>query len=206
MEKLMPTKANLLKSRSMLQFSEKGYKLLDEKRSVLVQEMMSMMDEAAEIQKSIEEEFTLVYEALRYANVTMGAYSVEETALSIPNNESFTVLNKSVMNVEIPMVKFEETAILPYYGFYRTNSSIDNIVLKMKTLKTLMYELARVENAVFRLAFEIRKTSKRANALEKIQIPKLQENVKQIEEFLQEKEREDFFRLKRVKNKKKKGT
>lgn len=205
MEKLMPTKANLLKSKSMLQFSEKGYKLLDEKRSVLVQEMMSMMDEAAEIQKSIEEEFSQVYEALRYANVTMGAYAVEETALSIPQEESFSILNKSVMNVEIPTVKFEDQAILPHYGFYRTNSSIDIIVLKMKTLKALMYELARVENAVFRLAFEIRKTSKRANALEKIQIPKLQENVKQIEEFLQEKEREDFFRLKRVKNKKTEG-
>ena len=75
-------------------------------------------------------------------------------------------------------------------------------VTKMKDVQQLLYRLAEVENAVFRLAEEIRKTSKRANALDKIQIPKYSELTKWIEDSLEEKEREDFFRLKRVKGKK----
>lgn len=201
MENKTPTKANLLKLKSMLAFSKKGYKLLDEKRNVLVMELMSMIEEVEAIQKEIDQVFASVYEALEYANVTIGAYAVEEIALSIPNDLSITILNKSVMNVEIPIIQYEEKEILPYYGFYRTNASIDIIVLKMREVTALVLRLAEVENAVLRLADEIRKTSKRANALERIQIPKLETNAKRIEEFLEEKEREDFFRLKRVKGK-----
>lgn len=205
MEKLSPTKANLIKLNDMLDFSRKGYHLLDEKRSVLVLEMMAMIDEVGKIQTQIDEGFTFVYEALKYANVTIGAYAVEEIAHSIPKDENIRILNKSVMNVEIPMIKFDRKEILPSYGFYRSNASIDIIVVKMKAVLELLYRLAEVENAVIRLASEIRKTSKRANALQKIQIPKLEENAKKIEESLEEKEREDFFRLKRVKGKSKKS-
>ncbi len=204
MEKLTPTKANLIKLKSMLVFSKKGYHLLDEKRSVLILEMMSMIDEVKQIQKEVDEEFRSVHEALQYANVTIGAYAVDEISLSIPKDESLTILNKSVMNVEIPTIKHDETANLPSYGFYRTNASVDMVVVKMRGVLQLIYRLAEVENAVFRLAVEIRKTSKRANALERIRIPRLETNAKWIEEFMEEKEREDFFRLKRVKAKAKK--
>jgi V/A-type H+-transporting ATPase subunit D len=162
---------------------------------------MSMVKEVEEIQKQIDQVLASVYEALEYANVTIGAYAVEEIALSIPKDLSMTFLNKSVMNVEIPVIKKEERELLPYYGFYRTNASIDIIVLKMREVTDLVFRLAEIENAVFRLADEIRKTSKRANALDRIQIPKLQANAKKMEDFLAEKEREDFFRLKRVKGK-----
>ena len=106
------------------------------------------------------------------------------------------------MNVEIPTIKYDDKPIKPYYGFYRTNSAIDITVVKMREVQLLLYHLAEVENAVFRLAIEIRQTSKRANALDKIQIPKYVEMTKWIEESLEEKEREDFFRLKRLKGKK----
>ena len=205
MEKLSPTKANLIKLNDMLEFSRKGYHLLDEKRSVLILEMMAMIDEVEKLQIQIDEEFTFVYEALKYANVTIGAYAVEEISLSIPKDETIRILNKSVMNVEIPMIKFDQKEIMPSYGFYRSNASIDIIVVKMKAMMELLYRLAEVENAVIRLASEIRKTSIRANALQRIQIPKLEGNAKRIGESLEEKEREDFFRLKRVKGKSKKS-
>jgi V/A-type H+-transporting ATPase subunit D len=205
MEKLSPTKANLIKLNDMLEFSRKGYHLLDEKRSVLILEMMAMIDEVEKLQIQIDEEFTFVYEALKYANVTIGAYAVGEISLSIPKDETIRILNKSVMNVEIPMIKFDQKEIMPSYGFYRSNASIDIIVVKMKAMMELLYRLAEVENAVIRLASEIRKTSIRANALQRIQIPKLEGNAKRIGESLEEKEREDFFRLKRVKGKSKKS-
>lgn len=202
MEKMTPTKANLMKSKSLLAFSKQGYQLLDKKRTVLIREMMSMMEEVETLQKDIDEVFTEVYEALKHANITMGTNAVIETALSIPKDEDISILNKSVMNVELPTIKQTKRGSSPSYGFYRTNSAVDITVTKMKDVQQLLYRLAEVENAVFRLAEEIRKTSKRANALDKIQIPKYSELTKWIEDSLEEKEREDFFRLKRVKGKK----
>ena len=80
--------------------------------------------------------------------------------------------------------------------------TVDQTVMKFKNLRYLIYELAEVENAVFKIAMEIKKTAKRANALEKIQIPRYEEAVKYIQEVIEEKEREDFFRLKKIKSKK----
>jgi len=186
----------------MLSFSKQGYQLLDKKRNVLVREIMSMIEEVQLLQKRIDEVFSEVYSALQHANITMGTSSVAETAISIPVEENIRILNKSVMNVEIPSIKYVQSPQKPPYGFYRTNSALDITVTKMKEVQKLVYRLAEVENGVFRLAEEIRKTNKRANALDKIQIPKYEELTKWIEESLEEKEREDFFRLKRVKVKK----
>lgn len=71
---------------------------------------------------------------------------------------------------------------------------------KFLEIKYLIYELAEIENAVYKIAMEIKKTGKRANALDKIQIPRYEEAVKYIQDVLEEKEREDFFRLKKVKD------
>ncbi|HAS72899.1 MAG TPA: V-type ATP synthase subunit D [Clostridiales bacterium UBA8960] len=203
MENLTPTKANLIKSKSMLTFTRQGYQLLDKKRNVLIREMMDMIEEVENLQAQIDQVFFDVYDALNHALVTMGESTVMEIALSIPRDENLTILNKSIMNVEIPTIKYAEKPLGPYYGFYRTNSAIDLIVVKMAKAQQLLYHLAEVENTVFRLALEIKRTSKRANALDKIQIPKFESLTKWIEESLEEKEREDFFRLKRLKGKKK---
>lgn len=199
MENLTPTKANLIKSQSMLTFTRQGYQLLDKKRNVLIREMMDMIEEVERLQKEIDQVFREVYEALEHALLTMGESTVMEIALSIPRDEQLTVLSTSVMNVEIPKIHYVDKALSPAYGFYRTNSAIDLIVAKMAEARRLVYHLAEVENTVFRLALEIKRTSKRANALDKIQIPKYEHLTKWIEESLEEKEREDFFRLKRLK-------
>lgn len=199
MENLTPTKANLIKSQSMLTFTRQGYQLLDKKRNVLIREMMDMIEEVERLQKEIDQVFREVYKALEHALLTMGESTVMEIALSIPRDEQLTVLSTSVMNVEIPKIHYVDKALSPAYGFYRTNSAIDLIVAKMAEARRLVYHLAEVENTVFRLALEIKRTSKRANALDKIQIPKYEHLTKWIEESLEEKEREDFFRLKRLK-------
>jgi len=196
-----PTKANLIKAKSLLGFSAKGFDLLDKKRNVLIREMMGLLDRAASIQKEIKDIYEEAYEALRFANVTLGVNAVEEIAISIPNSEDYQVLLTSVMGVEIPEVRYKKDPFQVSYGFFRTNAALDTAVRKFRQVRFLTYELAEVETKVYKLAMEIRKTQKRANALEKIQIPKYQALVKKIEETLEEKEREDFFRLKRVKSK-----
>ncbi|HHT50621.1 MAG TPA: V-type ATP synthase subunit D [Eubacteriaceae bacterium] len=200
--KITPTKANLLKSENSLIFSEKGYDLLDRKRTVLIQEMMTLIDSAKTIEKEIEEKFAQAYEALKQASLTMGVYNLEEIALAVSKEKDYYIRFTSVMGVEIPEIIYEEDFnITPYYGFYRSNSSLDRALHILNEVKYLSYQLAQVETSAYKLSLEIRKTQKRANALNKIQIPRLEKNIKFIEETLEEKEREDFFRLKMVKKK-----
>jgi V/A-type H+-transporting ATPase subunit D len=198
---MAPTKANLLKAKSLLSFSIKGFELLDKKRNVLIRELMGLMKRAEILQRQISTAFIESYSALEYANITMGSAAVEEIAISIPLEEPYEILKHSVMGVELPEIKYQEVELQAPYGFFRSNPSLDVAVRSFNQIKYLVYELSELETSVFKLAMEIKKTQKRANALDKIQIPKYKALTKQIEEALEEKEREDFFRLKKVKDK-----
>lgn len=196
---LAPTKSNLISARASLEFSKKGYELLDRKRNVLIREMMSLIDKAHDIQKRIEGTFSEAYDALKVANLTEGISTVEDIAGAVVPSNDFDVLLKSVMGVEVPLVKFERNEADPAYSFYRTNNAFDIAVKKFQEVKYLTYEMAEVENSVYRLAIEVKRTQRRTNALNNIQIPKYTDIVKHIENSLDEREREDFFRLKMVK-------
>ena len=198
---IAPTKSNLIKSKSSLELSKKGYELLDKKRVVLIKEMMDLVDKAKNINNVINDVITEAYKSLQKANITLGVKNVEDMSYSVPTDEHFDVLMKSVMGVDIPTVKYKGEKIRPTYGFYSTNSALDEARLKFIEVRYKVYELAEVENSIFKLAKEIEKTQKRTNALQHIQIPKYKEQVKYIQEVLEEKEREDFFRLKKLKKK-----
>jgi len=200
-ENIAPTKANLMAAHVALDFSKKGYELLDKKRNVLIREMMSFMDRAKVIQQKMQGIFKEAYEALIMANITIGINEVNEVAESIPQATEFTILTKSVMGVEIPQIKYEKRELVPYYSFYHTNTALDVALKEFHQVKYLLYELAEIEDSVYKLATEIKRTQKRTNALKNIQIPKYEALVKMISEMLEEKEREDFFRLKVLKKK-----
>lgn len=203
MENIAPTKANLMSAQSSLSFSQKGFELLDKKRNVLIREMMSYVEKSQELQEKINKIFTEAYDSLENANMTLGISTVEGIAMTIPEATDYQVIFKSVMGVGVPHISFEKKDIEPKYSFYRTNSAMDIAYKSFNDVLYLIYELSEVENAVYRLAIEVKKTQKRANALENIQIPRFKNIVKTIADILDEKDREDFFRLKIVKKKKK---
>lgn len=194
-----PTKSNLIKAKAALDLSNKGFELLDKKRNVLIKEMMSLVDRAKTIQGEIFITLQEAYTQLQNVNITTGIKNVENITRSIPKDEEFEILLKSVMGVDIPTIKYTKTPVKPSYGFHNTNPALDAAAESFRTVRYLMYELAEIDNSVFKLAKEIQKTQKRTNALQHIQIPRYKEQVKYIQEALEEKEREDFFRLKRVK-------
>ncbi len=198
------TKANLIKSKSLLNFSSKGFELLDKKRNVLIREMMQLIETAKKLEDEMKELFASAYSAIEYLNITMGADAAMAFAEAIDLEQDFKIRHRSVMGVEIPEIIYEESELKLSYGFFRSNSSLDIAIQNFVKVKYLTYQLAEVENAIFKLAEEIKKTQKRANSLDKIQIPKFTAEVKEITSALEEKEREDFFRLKRVKAKKRK--
>ncbi|ONI38036.1 ATPase [Candidatus Epulonipiscium fishelsonii] len=197
-----PTKSNLIKAKASLELSKKGYELLDKKRNVLIREMMELVDKIKSMQLDINEIMLEAYYALQVANITMGIQDIEEVAYSVPYYETFDVLLKSVMGVDIPTIKYENTGIEPNYSFYESNPSLDKAVLKFKEAQYRIYAVAEIENSIFKLAKEIEKIQKRTSALSHIQIPRYQAEIKRIQEFLEEKEREDFFRLKKLENNK----
>ena len=184
-----------------MDLSLKGFELLDKKRNVLIMSMMGFIDKAEEVQNKVTVIFGEAYEALRTANITMGIANVEQISESVPEVQNFNVRNKSIMGVEIPEIMPEEQTAELYYSFYHTNTALDVAFKKFQEVKELLFELSEIEDSVYKLAMEVKRTQKRANALQNIQIPKYKELVKAITDVLEEKEREDFFRLKVVKKK-----
>ena len=202
--KIVPTKANLMATKSALEFAKKGYDLLDKKRTVLIKEMRDLNKRAVVLQEVIEKTFEESYTALEDATITMGSEVLYEIANSTPLENEYEIISRSVMGVEIPEIKYKKENIKAEFSIHKTTTAFDEASVDMHNITYLIYELAQVETSVFRLAQEIKKTQKRANALNKIQIPKYTEIVTEIENILAEKEREDFFRLKKVKDRKEK--
>ena len=195
------TKTSLIAAQNSLELSKKGYELLDKKRNVLIMTIMSFIEKAEEIQEKVAVVFGDAYEALQTANITMGISNIEQIAQSIPEASGFEVLDKSIMGVEIPEIRHQEEELIHYYSFYHTNTALDVAMQKFHEVKLLLYELSEIEDSVYKLAMEVKRTQKRTNALQNIQIPKYEEIVGKILEVLEEREREDFFRLKVVKKK-----
>jgi V/A-type H+-transporting ATPase subunit D len=186
-----------------LKLSEKGFELMDKKRLVLIKEIMGLNDRALELQSRIEKTFRDAYEALKDANIEMGQVNVAAIARGIPAGNGITVRFRSVMGVELPAVLYEpREKETPDFSFGNTSITLDRAILKFEQVKSLLMELAALENSVYRLAINIRKTQKRANALKNVTIPRYAALARVIEETLEERERDEFARLKVVKKKK----
>ena len=202
-ENIFPTKGNLINVKKSLQLARMGYDLLDRKRNILIRELMTMIDSAKKLRNQISSTYAKAYIALQRANITLG--SVGEFTASVPVEHGLQINRRSVMGVELPTVTLKPSAPLGlYYGLESTNGTLDVAYLKFNEVKNLTVELAEVETSVVRLAEAIRKTQKRANALGNVQIPQMQATIKMIDEALSEKEREEFGRLKVIKNQKQK--
>ena len=197
----VPTKGNLMNSKKSLELSRMGYELLDKKRNILIRELMSLIDKAKSIQCRIDKAYEEAYIALESANVTIGF--CDQFSRAVEEENSLTLSYRSVMGVEIPIVTIEEKNGLDLqYGFYNTNSLLDNAQIKFVEAKYLTAQLAEIENSVYRLANAISTTQRRANALKNIMIPRFEETVKYITDALDEKDREEFSRLKVIKRQK----
>lgn len=199
-DQIVPTKGNLLSTKKSLELSRTGFELLDRKRNILIREMMSLIDRASSIQDKIDQAYSDAYAALQRANITLGICG--ELATTVPVENGLNVAYRSVMGVEIPMVSFEtKTEPIPF-GLVSTNSLLDFAYNKFAEVKQMTAELAEVENSVYRLADAVKKTQKRANALKNILIPRFEVTVKMISDALEEKDREEFSRLKVIKRQK----
>lgn len=195
-----PTKGNLILAKNSLALSNQGYELMDKKRNILIRELMQLIEQAKDIQSQIDITFTEAYRALQQANMEIGISNVEELSFTVPVENSISIKTRSIMGTEIPLVEFDEDGNdMPTYAFYRTKESLDKAKLAFEKVKKLTIHLSMVENSAYRLATNIKKTQKRANALKNITVPHYEQLTKDISNALEEKEREEFTRLKVIK-------
>jgi V/A-type H+-transporting ATPase subunit D len=194
-----PTKGNLILAKNSLSLAGQGYELMDKKRNILIRELLELIDKAKNIQSEIDITFSEAYLALQKANIEMGIRNVEDLSSTVPEENSIVIKQRSIMGTEIPLVEFNESDNKPSYSFYDTRISLDEAVSRFKKVKELTLRLAMIENSAYRLAANIKKTQKRANALKNITIPYYTDLVHDIQNSLEEREREEFTRLKVIK-------
>ena len=196
---IFPTKGNLILAKNSLALSRQGYELMDKKRNILIRELMDLIEQATDIQREIDVTFTSAYQALQKANIQMGIHEVEVLSRNVPVENSISIKRRSVMGTEIPKVEYEKQEMKPIYPFYGTKMSLDEACEQFQKVKELTIRLAQIETSAYRPAYNIKKTQKRANALQNITIPRYEMLTKSIQSALEEKEREEFTRLKVIK-------
>ncbi len=202
-KQVFATKGNLIQAKKSLVLAKTGYDLMDRKRNVLIREMMELVDKVKLIRDEITKAYEIGYYNLQQANLSSGV--ITNIVCQVPVDNGVHLTYRSVMGVEVPNVSLEDSPLEISYGLENSSSSIDEAYIQFQKIKKLTVILAEVDNSVYRLANVIRKTQKRANALKNIVIPNFEWTIKNITEVLEEKEREEFSRLKVIKQNKLKG-
>lgn len=195
-----PTKTNLMRIKRDLGFATEGYELLDQKRKILVVELMGLIDRTVEAQEEVEGKLRQAFEALDQAMLRMGRREVNLIALGQNIGSEISFSEKRVMGVSLPRVKVRFDDRSPYFAAAESSIWIDEAIARFREVLSLLGSLAEARISLMRLSREVAKTIRRVNALEKIFIPDYEETLKYIEMALEESEREAFFVLKLVKD------
>ena len=198
-----PTRSNLLRVKQDLQFAREGYEILNRKREVLTAELIRVAHEAEELQQKVWKLLAAAYAALEKAQLRMGREKVEWAALAASKSVDVTLKYRSIMGVAVPQVDARVHSLEMRYSPGDTTAALDEASVAFHDVLNYLPELSRLITTVWRLANELRKTQRRVNALQYIFIPAYEETVIFIQSSLEEREREDTFRLKLLKHRSK---
>ncbi|MBO4628503.1 MAG: V-type ATP synthase subunit D [Treponema sp.] len=201
-----PTKSNLLITKEQLAVSTNGYELLEEKREILVRELMSLVEQVKLLEDEIQQAIDEAYPAFKRMLMIDGADQVERISHGI--HYDFDMIEKTVAvgGMQFETIEVELPKKELFYSFLGTYANTDEVIVKFFNLLTLLTQMASIRTIVWRLAEEVKRTQRRVNALDKMIIPQATETIKYIESVLEERERENVFVLKALKKKKERGT
>ncbi|RLG91313.1 MAG: V-type ATP synthase subunit D [Candidatus Hecatellales archaeon] len=196
------TRAEMLRLRRRVQFARRGHDLLVEKRDALLLHFFEAIRNITAIREKLVKSLDEAYKEFMRAQLILGSDKLLEVSYSVPERFDITERTRNVIGVLLPFFELnikEKPEKGWWYGLSDTSASLDNAIKTMENTLKLMVELAEVETAVKRLAEVITMTKRRVNALEKVIIPRLENTIRFIQMHLEERAREDFFRLKRIK-------
>ena len=197
--KVPPTKSNLFKLKQDLSFAREGHQLLDRKREVLIMELMQLIHTIKNLQRRLADQLKIAYAEFREAYIEMGSEEIERANYAYLEPLTLSIRERSVMGVPIPEVSAAKKLEKIKLGMMNSSPKFDGSSTKFLEIIPLLIEYAQANLTLTRLANEIKKTQRRVNALENIFIPDNEETIKYISDVLEENDREDFFRRKRIK-------
>ncbi|MBN1541558.1 V-type ATP synthase subunit D [candidate division KSB1 bacterium] len=194
-----PTRTNLLKLKQALSFATLGHELLDQKRNILVMELLNLVDQTVDHQNRVDQALKTAYISLEEAVLKMGKMKVFYLSSAVHIDANITMGTRKIMGVSLPTVETDFKERSPYFSPSGTHFFIDSSIDHFKEALRVMGRFAELKVSVMRLAGEVKKTIRKVNALEKIAIPEYQRAVKVIQERLEENERDAVILLKKIK-------
>jgi len=194
-----PTRGNLLRLKEELKGTRTRHQLLDRKRKVLVQELMQRVDEAEELERRSQELFAEAHGALQEARMRLGSDRLDWICLSPTAQLEINLSTRTLMGLRIPSTGIEVRKILPPYGLSDTCSALDEAREKWLEVVRFLADASETMTGVWRITMELRKTRRQVNALESVRIPLYERTIRHIEEHLEEEEREEIVKARKVK-------
>ncbi len=188
----------LLKTRRRL--AERGHDLLKEKRDSLIMEFFNAIAEIKEARQEVESALKTAFSALTHAKMIMGAGRVAEFASSSTSSVDLTLTTRSMMGVRVPVMTLDQKAPSLPYSLLDSSAKMDIMAEKFHIALKAIVRLAEIESTVKRLGIEIERTKRRVSALETVVIPRLDATTRFVKLALEEREREDFFRIKMIRD------
>ena len=203
-EDVKPTRKNLMAINDRIDLSERGHDTLEQKRDGLIMEFMDILDEAQDVRADVESAYDDAQSAIDMARALDGDVAVRGAAAALQTVPEISSSSKNVMGVVVPEI--DSTGVRKSldergYGVLSSSARIDEAAASYEELLEQIILAAEVETAMRKLLVEIETTKRRVNALEFKLLPELYDNRDFIEQKLEEQEREEIFRLKKIKNK-----
>ena len=194
-----PTKSNLLAVKEQLAVSTNGYELLEEKREILVRELMRLVEQVNILESEIDKVIGEAYPAFKKMLMVDGAEQIERISHAVHYDYEMQERTVVIGGMEFSTIDVELPKKELFYSFLGTYANTDATITKFFELLNLLTQMASIRTIVWRLAEEVTRTQRRVNALSKMIIPQAQETKAYIEGVLEERERENIFVLKALK-------
>jgi len=188
-----PTKSSLFSVKEQLTIAREGFELLEQKREILVMELMRLVEEVKLLERDMDKRISSAYGSLKQMMLRVGRETAGEVSAGIGFDYVAREKSGKLMGMPLPTIDVQMPLMELKYSFMSSHSSCDGTMIEFFELLKLIARMAEIRTMVWRLAKEVRKTQRRVNALEKIVIPDVEETKKFIEGVLEEREREVFF-------------
>jgi V/A-type H+-transporting ATPase subunit D len=200
-----PTRKNLMEIEDRIELSERGHDTLEQKRDGLIMEFMDILDQAQDVRSNLEADYEEAQRTINMARAMEGDIAVRGAAAALKDHPEITTESRNIMGVVVPQIdssSVSKSIDQRGYGVMGTSARIDEAAEAYEDLLESIILAAEVETAMKKMLDEIEKTKRRVNALEHKLLPELRTNLEYIEQKLEEQEREEIFRMKKIKDKK----
>jgi V/A-type H+-transporting ATPase subunit D len=200
-EQIAPTKSNLLRVKERLATAEEGYDLLEQKREILVMELMQKVEQVKLLERDLDARVATAYPALKRMLIVVGRERAARLSQNIRYRFELREKRLLVAGMNLPGLEVRLPNAELKYSPANSFAECDETVLEFFELLKILTELGAVRTITWRLAREVRKTQRRVNALEKMVIPTAKDTKLYIESALEERDRDAFFTSKLLKKK-----